>query len=102
MKKYPRDNDYVSPTFEAFKKNTVIISERRAADRQKIDPGYDPDIDPAYQDSQLRDHYKSGYGKTSREVMIPAFLAAYTKSNPNKSRTWHFPVCFKNDAKLAD
>ena len=31
--------------------------------------------------------YKSGYGPTSREVLIPAFLAAYTKSSPNKVDT---------------
>ena len=36
FEKISKDNDYVSPTFEAFKKNTVIISERRAAERQKI------------------------------------------------------------------
>ncbi|MCK7542125.1 MAG: hypothetical protein MZV63_70220 [Marinilabiliales bacterium] len=46
MKKLSKDNDYVSPTFEAFKENTVIISERRAEERQTVDPGYDPDTDP--------------------------------------------------------
>ena len=94
MKKSPRDNDYVSPTFEAFKKNIVIISERRAADRQKIDPGYDPDFDPLT-NAPIEGPYKSGYGQTSREVMIPAFLAAYTKSNPNKIGLETFPSALK-------
>ena len=34
FEKISKNNDYVSPTFEAFKKNTIIISERRAANRK--------------------------------------------------------------------
>ena len=86
FEKISKNNDYVSPTFEAFKKNTIIISERRAAERQKVDPGYNPDIDPKTGDT-IEGPYKSGYGKTSREVLIPAFIAAYTKSDPSKSGT---------------
>ena len=46
FEKITKNNDYISPTFEAFKKNTVIISARRAAERRKKDPGYDPNTDP--------------------------------------------------------
>ncbi len=36
--------------------------------------------------------YKSGYGQTSREVLIPAFIAAYTKSDPYKVGLETFPT----------
>jgi cell surface protein SprA len=94
FEKISKSNDYVSPTFEAFRNNTVIISERRAAARMKADPGYNPDIDPET-GLPLEGPYKSGYGETSREVLIPAFLAAYTKSDPNKVSLDPFPSALK-------
>jgi cell surface protein SprA len=90
FEKITKDNDYVSKTFEAFKSNTVIISERRAAERQAQDPGYNPDIDPTT-GLPIEGPYKSGYGPTSREVLIPAFLAAYTKSDAEKVTLETFP-----------
>ncbi len=68
FEKITKDNDYVSRTFENFKKNSIIISERRAAERQKIDPGYDPEIDPVTGE-QLEGLYKNGYGATSRKSL---------------------------------
>jgi cell surface protein SprA len=94
FEKISKTNDYVSPTFEAFKKNILIISGRRAAERQKIDPGYDPNSDPIT-GLPVEGPYKSGYGETSREVMIPAFLAAYTKTNPNNVGLGAFPSALK-------
>jgi cell surface protein SprA len=94
FEKISKDNDYVSPTFEAFKRNTVVISERRAAERMQVDPSYNPDIDPDT-GTPVDSPYKSGYGETSREVLIPAFLAAYTKSNPNKVTLATFPSALK-------
>jgi cell surface protein SprA len=90
FEKITKDNDYVSKTFEAFKNNTIIISGRKAAERQAKDPGYNPDIDPVT-GLPLEGPYKSGYGPTSREVLIPAFLAAYTKSDANKVTLETFP-----------
>ncbi len=90
FEKISKSNDYVSATFEAFKKNIVIISERRAAERQKEDPNYNPDIDPIT-GLPVEGPYKSGYGQTSREVLIPAFIAAYTKSDPYKVGLETFP-----------
>ncbi len=90
FEKISKSNDYASPTFEAFKKNTVIISSRRAAERQKVDPGYDPNTDPVTGE-QLTGPFKSGYGQTSSDVLIPAFLAAYTKTDPNKVGLGIFP-----------
>jgi cell surface protein SprA len=94
FEKISKSNDYVSAAFEAFKKNIVVISERRAQARQKIDPGYNPDIDPVTGDP-IEGPYKSGYGQTSREVLIPAFLAAYTKTNPNKVGLETFPSALR-------
>lgn len=90
FEKITKDNNYVSPTFEAFKRNTVIISERRAEERRRIDPGYDPDTDPLTGEP-VEGPYKSGYGRTSREVLIPAFLAAYTRKDPDKVSLESFP-----------
>jgi cell surface protein SprA len=94
FEKISKNNDYASPTFEAFKRNTIIISERRAAARQKADPGYDPDTDPTTGDP-IEGPYKSGYGETSSEVMIPAFLAAYTRTNANNVGLGAFPSALR-------
>ena len=90
FEKVSKSNDYISPTFEAFKENTVIISERKAEERQELDPGYDPDTDPVTGEP-IEGPYKSGYGGTSREVLIPSFLAAYTKKSPHKVTMETFP-----------
>ena len=90
FEKIDEKKDYISPTFEAFKSNTVIISERRAEERMALDPGYNPDIDPAT-GLPIEGPYKNGYGPTSRDVLIPAFLAAYTKGDANKVTLDPFP-----------
>ncbi len=94
FEKISKDNDYASRAFENFKKNSIIISERRAAARQRIDPGYDPDVNPGTGE-QLEGLFKSGYGATSREVLIPAFYAAYTKTDPKKVDLDVFPSAFR-------
>jgi cell surface protein SprA len=94
FEKITKDNDYVSPTFEAFKSNTVIISQRRASERQRIDLSYDPDTDPVT-GLPVQGPYKSGYGRTSREVLIPAFLAAYTKTDANNVTLETFPSALR-------
>jgi cell surface protein SprA len=94
FEKISKNNDYVSPTFEAFKRNAVIISQRRAAERQMTDRSYNPDVDPV-SGEQIDGPYKSGYGLTSREVLIPAFLAAYTKTNPRNVSLETFPSILK-------
>jgi len=94
FEKISKNQDYISPTFEAFKENTVIISERRAQERSLTDPGYDPDIDPIT-GLPVEGPYKSGYGPTSRDVLIPSFLAAYTHSSADKITLETFPSAFK-------
>ena len=94
FEKISKEDSYISPTFEAFKDNLVIISERRARNRSDVDPEYNPDIDPVTGDP-IEGPYKSGYGLTSREVMIPAFLAAYTKTDPQKVSLVTFPSALR-------
>jgi cell surface protein SprA len=94
FEKISKSNNYVSNTFETFKNNTVIISSRRGDERQAIDPGYDPDIDPVTGQPIVGD-YKNGYGGTSPEVLIPSFFAAYTKTSPYKVDLSVFPSAMK-------
>lgn len=94
FEKVTKDNDYISPTFEAFKRNTLIISQRRADERMELDPGYNPEIDPVTGEA-VEGPYKSGYGPTSKEVLIPAFFAAYTRSDPSKVGLDLFPSAMK-------
>ena len=94
FEKIYKGNDYVSPTFEAFKRNTIVISDRRAAIRKNRDPGYDPAVDPVSGDP-VEGPYSSGYGETSRDVLIPAFIAAYTKTDPKKVSLETFPSAMR-------
>ncbi|UCG27624.1 MAG: cell surface protein SprA [Bacteroidales bacterium] len=83
-------DNYRSANFERFKKYTVIISRRLAEERQASDPFYDPDIDPET-GLPIAGEYKNGYGITSQEVLIPAFLAAYSNRDPEKITLSTFP-----------
>ena len=94
FEKISKKNDYASSAFENFKKDIVIISARRAAQRQKTDPAYNPDIDPST-GNPVSGPFKSGYGQTSSEVLIPAFIAAYTKTSPDKVDLETFPSVLK-------
>jgi cell surface protein SprA len=55
----------ISSTFRTFENNRLIISQRVGTKN-------------AYSGTQLSDGYYKGYGKYSQDVLIPAFLAAYT------------------------
>lgn len=90
FEKVPKSGDYLSPTFEKFREYTVIISQRRADARSAADPGYDRTFDPVTGEI-ITGPYASGYSITSGEVMVPAFLAAYTKRDPNRISLAAFP-----------
>jgi cell surface protein SprA len=68
------DPNEVSATFKQFEANRVILSQRLASENPytKGSPTPDPN-DPTYQ---------LGYGRYSQDVVIPAFLAAYTNKDP--------------------
>jgi cell surface protein SprA len=73
-----------SQAFENLKDYRMIISRRLAAQRP-ANMGYDPNgID-------AKTGYPDGYGPTSVEVLVPAFLAAYQGIDPNKVSLGLFP-----------
>jgi cell surface protein SprA len=61
-------DDNISAVFNQFITNRAVISARLAADNPF---------------SGFNGEYYDGYGGTSQEVVIPAFLAAYTDKDPN-------------------
>lgn len=64
----------VSATFKQFEENRLIISERWA----DMNTVYSSDIFFNPLDSTFLPNYAEGYGPYSQDVLIPAFLAAYT------------------------
>ena len=90
FEKIDESTGYRSEAFEKFKENTVVISRRLADKRAEDDPSYDPEIDPET-GLPVEGPYKSGYGSTSGEVLIPAFLAAYSKKSPETVSLDIFP-----------
>ena len=64
--------DEVTKTFLAFEGNRVVISHRVGA------------INPYSGGLVGADGYVKGYGLYSQDVLIPAFLAAYTGTSPQK------------------
>ena len=81
FEKIKSSNQYKSENFNRFKEYTEIISRRLAKKRDNIDNSYVPG------DGE----YKDGYEITSQEVLIPAFLAAYSGRDPEKIALTPFP-----------
>jgi cell surface protein SprA len=77
-KRPKRDSDYFSAAYEQFLANRQIMANRIALDRF----GFITDSDG--------DGYPDGYGPTSREVLVPAFLAAYSGNDANNYTTSFF------------
>lgn len=72
---FVKDNDKnESPTFETFSDYREIISDRLTA----LNPN------TPFADYDSTGIYHLGYGGTAQDVVIPAFLAAYTGADPNK------------------
>ncbi|MBK8441978.1 MAG: cell surface protein SprA [Sphingobacteriales bacterium] len=74
------DTARISETFKQFEINRKIISQRL----QAINPESQGEIYFNPLDSLYNSDYAKGYGPFSQEVIIPAFLAAYTKQDANK------------------
>ncbi len=60
----------ISATFKQFEANRILLSERLKG-LNSYAPG-----------TQTADGYFVGYGRYAQDVLIPAFLAAYTKKDP--------------------
>ncbi len=63
------NKDYSSALFEQFRNNRAVISQRLGAANNVASPGI------------LSTGYSDGYSAGSQDVLIPAFLAAYTGKN---------------------
>jgi cell surface protein SprA len=66
------DPNEVSPTFKRFEDNRRLLSERLGVKNIYADPN-----------QRTQDGYIVGYGRYAQDVLIPAFLAAYTDKDPN-------------------
>lgn len=66
------DPNMISETFKTFENNRAILSRKLAGLNPYQGGAIDPN-DPAY--------FK-GYGRYAQDVVIPAFIAAYTKKDP--------------------
>ncbi len=62
---FSKSDEFTSDNFETFKQNRIVIANRVLSDRGGADEGVDDDGFP------IR------YGKTSQDVLLPAFFAAY-------------------------
>lgn len=63
------DPNEVTATFRQFEANRVILSERLGSKN-------------LYGPNRRTDGYYEGYGRYAQDVLIPAFIAAYTKKDP--------------------
>ncbi len=86
-------SDYSSEAFENFKTNRVTVAWRLAEKRNdaRLIASPDYDINQLNIDPETGDRYPNGYGPTSQDVMIPAFLAAYGGRSPDKIDLSTFP-----------
>ncbi len=69
FKKFNANN--TSETFKQFEKNRSILSKRLGEQNP-------------YSKTVGADGYYTGYGRYSQDVLIPAFIAAYTNKDPNQ------------------
>ncbi|MBE9469569.1 MAG: cell surface protein SprA [Bacteroidetes bacterium] len=76
-------NNYYSEAFEKFKSNRITIAQRLAEKRPRKTDGGNP-----YEGTADN---PEGYGPTSQEVIIPAFLAAYGNISENRITLKTFP-----------
>lgn len=74
------DNNHISSTFNQFKKYRLQVAERLA----KANPNWPGTYDQS--------GFPTGYGATSQEVLIPAFVAAYSGKSPDKVSLNAFPT----------
>lgn len=87
FEKLKSDDAFSSPSFERFKRYRQIISHRLYNKRvEQSAYNYQGIIQ-----NSMEPGYTDGYGSTSPEVLIPAFLAAYTGKDPHRMSLETFP-----------
>ncbi|NJK86613.1 MAG: cell surface protein SprA [Bacteroidales bacterium] len=87
FEKIKEDNDFYSPTFERFKSYRKTIAARLYSERIKSSEiGYQN-----FTSNDIEEGYPDGYSSVSPEVLIPAFLAAYSGKDPGNVSLNKFP-----------
>ena len=75
------DDDYTSAAFENFKEYRLIIAQRL----------FDENPNATFIENPFEEYFDDGfpegYGPTSQDVLIPAFMAAYAGWDPSSSKT---------------
>jgi cell surface protein SprA len=87
------NDDYESSTFSKFRGYRADIARQLAANNPNFNGGIDPLTGYPIEQTitSLDTTITGGYGATSQEVMIPAFLAAYGGRDPSSSKLTAFP-----------
>ena len=90
---FRKDNDdYESKTFNNFRNYRTIIANQLAEQNPNFNGYIDPVTGYPVEYDNNDTTLKGGYGATSQEVMIPAFLAAYRGKDPSNSKLTEFPA----------
>ncbi|MBN1414554.1 MAG: cell surface protein SprA [Bacteroidales bacterium] len=90
FEKMTDENSYASASFDKMKEYREVITNRLYGRRLNQNAvGYSGML-PQYVEA----NYQDGYGSTSPEVLVPAFLAAYTGKDPKKMSLDPFPGYF--------
>jgi cell surface protein SprA len=76
-----KPGNYNSQTWDNFSNNRIIVAHRLAKERQD-----DYNVDEF--------GFPEGYGKTSQDVLLTSFFAAYTNKDPNKTGLEAIPSIF--------
>ncbi len=85
FEKVSKSNNWKSASFERMKADRNEISARQYNNLVESNPYY------TYSLSQpVSNGYSPGFGPTSQDVLVPAFLAAYTNTNPNNVKLSNF------------
>ncbi len=75
---FKKSDEFSSEAFEAFKENRITVANRVEAENGNQSANIDTDGFPGR------------YGKTSQDVLLPAFIAAYTGQKANKVKLGAF------------
>jgi cell surface protein SprA len=79
FKDVSKKGTYDSETYNKFIQNTSKIKDRLVVKRKDIKPNYISEAENQTEPSPSSD----GYGLNSQDVLIPAFLSAYSGTNPD-------------------
>lgn len=88
FEKSREEGDYSSSTWESFKEYRTIISQRLGEERVRQQVTGSQAYNPNNSDVP---GFADGYGPTSQDVLVPAFIAAYGGRNPETVSLTAFP-----------